>query len=142
MAIISTLPQFPDVNIYVSLWEDVSNANELRSRISELPCALIDARAVCSREQVFAAIYRALIESKYGKFKTKNLHTECLYCLAPTSNIGEAFKNFGIKEDSTALIVVQILENDNDAQLLEGNEAEFDDEALARTMDFPLIKKV
>ncbi|AQZ12560.1 CGI121 (YML036W) [Zygosaccharomyces parabailii] len=142
MAIISTLPQFPDVKIYVSLWEDVSNANELRSRISELPCALIDARAVCSREQVFAAIYRALIESKYGKLKTKSLHAECLYCLSPTSNIGEAFKNFGIKDDSTALIVIQILEHDNDAQRLEGNEVQFDDEALARIMDLPLIKKI
>lgn len=147
MAIVSRLPQFPETEICVSLYQKVSNASQLRSRISELPYALIDARTVCSMEQIYSAIYRAFIESRYGKLKTKSLHAECLYCLSPTSNIGEALRNFGIKDDSTALVVIRILtdgtQDEGHQKLdLEGDEVELDDKKLAHFMDNSLVKKV
>ncbi|KAH9201013.1 kinase binding protein CGI-121-domain-containing protein, partial [Zygosaccharomyces rouxii] len=103
-----SLPQFPDTRISLRLFHNVSNASEIRSKVAQLPYAIIDARSICSLEQVYSAIYRALVESKYGKLKTKSLHSECLYSLSATSNIGEAYKNFGIKDDSQMLLVIQI----------------------------------
>ena len=89
-----SLPQFPDYKVTVSLFEDVSNAAELRSNVAEIPFALIDARLICSSEQLYSAIYRALVETTYNRMRTKSLHSECLLCLSPSSNIGEAFPDF------------------------------------------------
>lgn len=143
-----SLPQFPDYKVTVSLFEDVSNAQTLRLKVSEIPFALIDARLICSSEQLYAAIYRALVETNYNKMRTKSLHSECLLCLAPSSNIGEAFRSFGIKDDSKVVIGVQILgpEDSNTAQqlaqLLQGTESRFCDDEVQKHYDEELIRKV
>lgn len=134
--------------VSISLFEDVSNAQELRSKVAELPFALVDARAVCSREQLLSAIYRALVEVSYNKRRTKSLHSECLLCLSPSSNIGEAFRNFGLKDDCKSVIAVQILgPNDQDAlerlhEEIRGREVEFLDQTLQRHCDEAFIRKV
>ncbi|QLL30787.1 hypothetical protein HG536_0A06020 [Torulaspora globosa] len=144
----TVLPQFPDYTVSISLFEDVSNAQELRSKVAELPFALIDARAICSREQLLSAIYRALVEVSYNKRRTKSLHSECLLCLSPSSNIGEAFKNFGLKDDCKTLIAVQILgPNDQNAverlgEEIHGREVELLDQTLQQHCDETFIRKV
>lgn len=145
---LTTLPQFPDYRVSVSLFEDVSNAQDLRSRVAELPFALIDAKAVCSREQLLSSIYRTLVEVSYNRRRTKSLHSECLLCLSPSSNIGEAFRNFGLKDDSKTVIAVQILgPTDQDvAERLDdeihGTEVGFLDVKLQEHYDEDFIRKV
>lgn len=146
--VITTLPQFPDYTVSISLFEDVSNAQDLRSKVAEIPFALVDAQLICSIEQLYSAIYRALVETNYNRMRTKNLQSECLLCLSPSSNIGEAFKTFGIKDKSEAILGVQIL-GPNDAtsalqlkDLIEGSEVEFCDESVQRHYDEDMIRKV
>ncbi|QLQ78350.1 hypothetical protein HG537_0A05970 [Torulaspora globosa] len=142
------LPQFPEYTVLISLFEDVSNAHKLRLKVAQLPFAIIDARAICSKEQLLSAIYRALVEVSYNKQRTKSLHSECLLCLSPSSNIGEAFKNFGLKDDCKTVIVVQILgPNDQDVvkrldEEICGREVEFLDQTLERHCDEEFIRKV
>ncbi|GAV49186.1 hypothetical protein ZYGR_0N05930 [Zygosaccharomyces rouxii] len=142
MALISSLPQFPDTRISLRLFHNVSNASEIRSKVAQLPYAIIDARSICSLEQVYSAIYRALVESKYGKLKTKSLHSECLYSLSATSNIGEAYKNFGIKDDSQMLLVIQIVDKDQQDLQLQGDEVPLNDENLSQNCDMTFIRKI
>lgn len=144
----SIFPQYPNTEISVSLFQGVSNAGELRSQVRELPFAFIDAKMICSIEQLYSAIYRVLTEAAYNKLKTKSMHSECLLCLSPTSNIGEAFKNFGIKDNSTDVIAVQIIQP-NEKNLvrsvkdfIQGHELEFSDENLAKVYDEKEIRKV
>lgn len=139
------LPQFPDYEINVSLYENVQNAADIQSRVAELPYAFIDANMICSVEQLTAAIYRTLMESTYNRLRTKTFHSEVLLALSPTSNIGEAFKKFGVKSTSERLIVVQINENGSqkiDDSLVQGDSVEFKDENLQSYCDVDAIRKV
>lgn len=106
------LPQFLDYHISVALYTEVKNSKDLHSHIADLPFAIVDARLICSEEHLFAAIYRVLIEKSYNRLRTKNLNSELLLCLSPSSNIGEAFKKFGLNPDSKSLICVQITHKD------------------------------
>ncbi|SMN17838.1 similar to Saccharomyces cerevisiae YML036W CGI121 Component of the EKC/KEOPS complex with Bud32p, Kae1p, Pcc1p, and Gon7p [Maudiozyma saulgeensis] len=140
------LPQFPGVNIEILLFQDVSNANDIRSKIAELPYAFIDARTICSVEQLMSAIYRVMIESKYNRLRTKSLHSEVLLALSPTSNIGEAFKKFGISDDTKNLIMIEInQDNDNsslDKTVVNGEIVDFNDDNLQKNSDVNAIRKI
>lgn len=139
------LPQFPDTNIEISLFENVSNTDEIRSRVAELPYAFIDASTICSVEQIMSAIYRVMVEAKYNRLRTKSLQSEILLALSPTSNIGEAFKRFGLKKDTTNLLMIQISQNQTssfDVTLVKGDTVEFEDDNLEKMSDIGTIKKI
>lgn len=95
-----------------------------------------------------SSIYRVLVEASYNKIRTRSLHSECLLCLAPSSNIGEAFKSFGLKDDSTVVVGIQILapgDEDHSETLLKeisGKEVEFLDDTLQKHCDQNMIRKV
>lgn len=113
----------------------------------ELPFAFIDARTVISVEQISSAIYKALVESTYNRMRTKTLHSECILSLSPSSNIGDALKRFGIKEDSTNLIVIKIVKNGDDEPFdgktsIVGDLVPVSDEQFVTTADIETIKNV
>lgn len=139
------LPQFPEKSIEVVFYNNVSNATEIRSNITELPYAFINARTICSVEQLMSAIYRVMVEASYNRLRTKSFHSEVLLALSPTSNIGDAFKKFGINDDSKQIIVVQIIDDkdsqfDNDS--VKGDIIDFNDENLEKFCDIDTIIKV
>lgn len=139
------LPQFPDTNIEISLYENVSNTDEIRSRVAELPYAFIDASTICSVEQIMSAVYRVMIEAKYNRLRTKSLHSEILLALSPTSNIGEAFKRFGLKENTKNLLMIQVSQDQTDTldkTLVKGDTIDFDDKNLEKLSDVTTIKKI
>ncbi|CAB4256324.1 similar to Saccharomyces cerevisiae YML036W CGI121 Component of the EKC/KEOPS complex with Bud32p, Kae1p, Pcc1p, and Gon7p [Maudiozyma barnettii] len=140
------LPQFPETNIEIILYQNVSNASDIRSSIAELPYAFIDACTICSVEQLMSAIYRVLIESKYNRLRTKSLHSEVLLALSPTSNIGEAFKRFGISDKTKNLIMVEISQSDSNCSLdktvVTGDIVDFKDENLQKNSDLDAIRKI
>ena len=148
--ITQSLPQFSNYEVSVSMFENVSNAQDLRSKIAGLPYAFIDARMVCSMEQLYSAIYRVLSEVTYNKLCTKTLHSECLLCLSPTSNIGEAFKRFGLKDTSNKIISVFIIDklaqeeplnSRSIGEIIEGDEIELNNKNL-KGYDETMIRKV
>ncbi|CAI4047760.1 hypothetical protein SKDZ_13G0980 [Saccharomyces kudriavzevii ZP591] len=149
-----TIPQFPDTKISIAFFEQVRNADEIRSRMAELSTsfAFIDPRLICSEEQVYSAVYKTLIEVNYNKMRTRNLNSECVLCLSPTSNISYAFQIFGIKDDSSQLICLKFHTGDDDldrerlaaelSSVVTGVEIEFNDENLSKFYDELLIRKV
>ncbi|SCV01314.1 LAMI_0G10682g1_1 [Lachancea mirantina] len=141
------IPQFPDYSIYAGLYVEVANSKELHSVVSNLPFAFIEADTICSREQLFSAVYKALIESSFNKQRTKTLNSECILSLSPTSNIGEAFKRFGISEKTSRIVVLSIVAKTEKAileakELIHGVGVDLTDEALESGYDLGLIKKV
>lgn len=141
-----SIPQFDTRGVCVSLFRDVKNIEELRSKVGTMPFAVIDASCVCCREQLFSAVYKALIEWKYNRLRTKALHSECILSLSPTSNIGEAFRRFGIKEGTRNIICLAVV-GKNETQtselfdVVDGEEVELSDENLGSMFDLEMIKK-
>ncbi|AEY95263.1 FABR201Wp [Eremothecium gossypii FDAG1] len=147
----TTIPQFPDTKLYISLFRNVSNAPEVVDSLAELPYSIIDARTLLSREQLLSAVYRAMLEKHCNKLRTRNLHTEVLLCLSPTSNvmsqIGDAMKRFGIKKDSTSVVLVKAVTGDETfdpkgfSEVIRGEELEFSDTALRESADIDTIRE-
>lgn len=139
------IPQFPKYQVNISLFENVQNAGDIQSRVAELPYAFIDASTICSVEQLMAAIYRVLMESTYNRLRTKTFHSEVLLALSPSSNIGEAFKRFGVKNSTGRIIVVQINEGEApefDPSIVHGDSLEFKDDNLQSHCDVDFIRKI
>lgn len=152
--IVSTIPQFPNTKISISFFEQVENAEEIRSKMSDLSTsfAFVDPKLICSQEQIYSAIYKTLIEVNYNKMRTRNLNSECVLCLSPTSNISDAFQKFGIKDDSTELICLKFHNDTEDldkeqlttelSSIVTGVEIGFNDKNLSKFYDETLIRKV
>ncbi|AGO10670.1 AaceriABR201Wp [[Ashbya] aceris (nom. inval.)] len=147
----TTIPQFPDTKLYISSFGNVSNAPEVLDKLAELPYSIIDARTLLSREQLLSAIYRALLEKQYNRLRTRNIHTEVLLCLSPTSNvmsqIGDAMKRFGIKKDTTNVVLVKAVTGDEAfdpeefSKVIRGEEQQFSDAALHKSADIDTIRE-
>lgn len=144
----TTLPQYSEFTIRISLYKNVENLDEIRSNLAHLPIAIINAATIVSREQLLSAIYRVFLEKKYNRIRTKNLHSECLLALSPTSNIGDAFKKFGITSHSKEIICLQIIDTISGTDLIDfnniikGEEVEFIDRNLHQYFDKDLVRKV
>ncbi|AET39195.1 Cgi121p Ecym_4116 [Eremothecium cymbalariae DBVPG len=142
------IPQFKDYKVQLAFFKDVVNVQDIRSKVAELPFGFIDARNVLSLEQLSSAVYKALIEVKYNKMRSKNLNSEVVLSLSPTSNIGDALRSFGIQEDSSVLILVRVASMDESSEerdfssLIEGSEIELSDDNLRKYADIELIKRV
>lgn len=142
------IPQFPEYTIYIEKFSHVKNVAELRSQLAHLPFAYIDARTILSLEQLTSAVYKAILETEYNRMRTRNIHSECILSLSPSSNIGDALKRFGIKESSDELVVVKIVKNMDTIKSLDGlcqveaDSVPVSDEQFKLTSDISVIKKV
>ena len=94
------------------LVKECENAAKLRSSIlqggTDLPeVALIDASMILDPVIVHAAAGMALQQhmSTTQKLKSKTLHSELVFSLAGSKHIGRSLATFGIKDDSTNLLV-------------------------------------
>ncbi|KAL3230015.1 Uncharacterized protein RNJ44_01378 [Nakaseomyces bracarensis] len=142
------IPQFNQYNIKIGLFQDVENSSELRKSVAEIPLALIDAKMIFSREQLYSALYRVLIELNHNQLRTRSLHSEVLLCLSPTSNIGEAFKKFGINDDTNAIYCVEICGISADSKYnsvttsIKGTEKQDMETFLKQNRELDLISKM
>ncbi|TEB28935.1 CGI-121-domain-containing protein [Coprinellus micaceus] len=111
---------------YFALFRNVENASSLRQRVVKVSTltdaderveeerdavnlAFIDARLITSRTHLQTAVHQALLASSTPNgMRTRSVHSEILFYLNPTNNITESFKNFGLSDKSTSLIVVRI----------------------------------
>ncbi|GJE83965.1 CGI-121-domain-containing protein [Phanerochaete sordida] len=118
-------PQFPPelATVYAALFTDVQNAAELKTRLvsaSVMPgnegdvereavnFAFVDARLVTSVLHLQTAIYHAILAATQDSLRTKTVHSEVLWTLNPSNNISEAFRRYGVTDDSKALFVIRI----------------------------------
>ncbi|SCU88667.1 LAFA_0E13938g1_1 [Lachancea sp. 'fantastica'] len=144
-----SVPQFDSFEIHATLFTDVQNTKQLREQVAVLPFAMIDASTIFSLEQLSCAVYKALIECKYNRLRTKNLNSECILSLSPTSNIAEAFRRFGINEETKNIVCLAVVEKTSEKlpegffkDHVQGRVVELSDANLKTTVNWDTIKKV
>ncbi|KAG2069762.1 CGI-121-domain-containing protein [Suillus decipiens] len=152
--------QFNHAVVHVALFDDVTNAAAIRSRIVQaarnlsvdgntereaVNFAFIDARLISSTLHLQTAIYQALLAEAQGQLRTKTVHSEILWALNPTNNITEAIRRYGVSDGLTTLIVVRVdVSNTPDIQrcmcdIIQGCMVPF--QALGQMTDWSIIKK-
>ncbi|KAG2344960.1 CGI-121-domain-containing protein, partial [Suillus weaverae] len=152
--------QFNHAAVHVALFDNVTNATAIRSRIVQaarnlgvdgntereaVNFAFIDARLISSPLHLQTAIYQALLSEAQGQLRTKTVHSEILWTLNPTNNITEAIRRYGVSDESTTLIVVRVDVSDTpDLQrrmcdIIQGRMVPF--QALGQMTDWSIIKK-
>lgn len=141
------IPQFQKYTIHVQKYNNVTNSSELRSKLAELPFAYIDSKTVISVEQLSSAIYKAILETEYNRMRTRTIHSECILSLSPSSNIGDALNRFGIKEGTTDIIVIKIIEDSNEEPYdgnasVDGDLVPVSDDEFSTSADKEIIKTV
>ena len=104
------------------LYRNVKNGPELHSDIMKgiVKCAMIKPSLIAHPLQVAVASKKALAaktasisskeHSKKQNLMTKSIFTEILYNLAPTKNIAESLKVFGLAKDDQEILIVIVKE--------------------------------
>ncbi|KAA8892945.1 protein cgi121 [Sphaerosporella brunnea] len=148
------IPQPHAVHIFA--FKDVSNASYLREQLlagnSDFEYAFIDASALVSTAHALAAVHQAVHNLLVKqKLRTRNVHSEIVFCLSPNNNITESFRRFGISETTTSLVCVKVSSRENPIsaeeteirlqQAVKGLPAQFNDEFMAQTTDWAKVAK-
>jgi EKC/KEOPS complex subunit CGI121/TPRKB len=146
-----------DVSIFVALYTDVENADHLKRQLlagnSEFEYAFVDADMVVSTRHIRAAAFRAVNDWLNHRLKSRNVHSEMVFCLGANNNIGEAFRRFGVGESTRNLLVLKVATPETPDRTLEsvsthlssniqGKECAFEDPSFLTISDIPRIRKV
>lgn len=138
------IPQFPELEVTIKLFKNCPKESfpPVHSNFG-----IIDAANIYSTNVLYTAIYKALIESKYHKMRTKNLNSEVLLCLYAGTNIGEAFRQIGLNQSTTKDIITISIADKNSTDVINqdihgGHCAEFNDANLAEVRDVEKIKSI
>ena len=97
---------FSDTQIYVGLFREVENAPELKEKIKEMDCCLLNPKLVVSIEHVLLAVTRALQSAANSTSKTNSLFLDVVYYLSGSSNIRQTLQKFGICNESNSVVMV------------------------------------
>ncbi|KAL8713336.1 MAG: hypothetical protein Q9220_002535 [cf. Caloplaca sp. 1 TL-2023] len=63
---------------------------------------------VLSTTHLLAAVFRAANDWLNGRLKSKNVHSETVFCLGMNNNIAESFRRFGISPTTSSLFAVKV----------------------------------
>ncbi|EXJ87348.1 hypothetical protein A1O3_04307 [Capronia epimyces CBS 606.96] len=144
-----------DLTLYVAVYREVENASSLKQQLlagnTEFEYAFIDASMILSTKQALAAVFRAINDYLNHRLKSRNIHSEIVFCLSPNNNIGEAFRRFGVSDATKDLLVIKVATTP-DVTLesvgrhlsthVQGQESPFDDATFRATADLDRIRKV
>ncbi|KAI4140277.1 MAG: hypothetical protein L6R39_005866 [Caloplaca ligustica] len=151
-----TLAHLPDeIQVYAVLYKDVENAAFLQQQLlagnAAFEYAFIDASAIVSSTHLLAAVFRAATDWLNGRLKSKNVHSEIVFCLSMNNNIAESFRRFGISPTTTSLYAVKVSKapsvnaetvHRHLSESIEGNQLPFDDAEIARLTDIAKLRKI
>lgn len=135
-----TIPLTPTQSITVFMYENITNAShilqQVRTRASssspsqqqseeqqqqqDVPpplLSLLSPQHIVSLYHIYLSAFKSIQALNRQALRTKNIETELLLNLCFSRNLGEAFRLFGIKEDSTTCFVIIFHDqNDNNDQ--------------------------
>ncbi|KAH3678557.1 hypothetical protein WICMUC_001366 [Wickerhamomyces mucosus] len=143
-------PQFPQF-INIHRFTNVLNSSEIKENLikgnKDYDFAFINTKLIFSQSQLYSAIYRSLLELNNNNLRTKNIHSEILFCLSPINNIMEALKNFGIQNSTFDFIVIKISDNleiDYNLNIINGEEIKFEqiNNELIKFVDLKKLYKI
>lgn len=121
---------------------------------------------ILSEIHIYAACFQAISNKISNKLKTRNVHSEIVFCLSPKNNvrltfsnlrtlanldsqIAASFSNFGITPKTSDLVAVKIaeeaLQNSIRTHLgraIEGENIQFSDISLASLTDWVTVNKL
>ncbi|KAL8399573.1 hypothetical protein RB594_000098 [Gaeumannomyces avenae] len=152
--------------VHAALFRSVANAGflhaQLLARNSAFEYAFVDASALASTTHLLAAVFRAVnaaasssssssSSSPSSGLRTPNVHSEAVFCLAPSANIAEAYRRFGISPASRDVVAVKVLTAGGTATAddvwahlcasVEGTAVPFTDENVALCTDWAKVRK-
>ncbi|KAL8838395.1 MAG: hypothetical protein Q9170_002155 [Blastenia crenularia] len=150
------LAHLPDnLFAYITLYDDVENAAFLQQQLLEgnidFEYAFIDASVIISSTHLLAAVFRAANDWTNGRLKTKNVHSEIVFCLTMNNNIAESFRRFGISPSTTALYAIKLSTTPSInaatvelhlSKLIQGNPLPFEDARIAEYTDIAKVRKI
>ena len=144
----------PELALHVAFYADVENASFLKAQLlagnTDFEYAFIDASMIVSTKHVLAATFRAMNDHLSERLKSRNIHSEIVFCLSPNNNIGEAFKKFGISDSTKDVVVVKVSTNPNVTHesvgthlqdAIKGTPLPFEDRTFLGISDLPKIAK-
>jgi EKC/KEOPS complex subunit CGI121/TPRKB len=144
----------PELAVYVALYKDVENASYLKEQLlagnTDFEYAFIDASMILSTKHVLAATFRAMNDYLCERLKSRNIHSEIVFCLSPNNNIGEAFRRYGVSDTSKSLVVVKVptdpsITHDSIeshlSEVVKGTPLPFEDSSFKGISDLPKITK-
>ncbi|KAG0747834.1 hypothetical protein G6F57_004369 [Rhizopus arrhizus] len=129
--------------VHMALFENVTNASELKHRLinqdTALTCALIDASFVIDRFHALLATNRAVHEEQSQKLKTYNLYSQIIFNFSPNTNIAKSFQQFGIKENTTSVVAIKVGDSADEAEsfmknCIKGNLVSLDQLSVIRDL--------
>ena len=144
----------PELAVYVALYKDVENAPYLKEQLlagnTDFEYAFIDASMILSTKHVLAATFRAMNDYLCERLKSRNIHSEIVFCLSPNNNIGEAFRRYGVSDTSKSLVIVKIPTDSSIThdtieshlqEVVKGTPLSFEDSSFEGISDVPKIMK-
>jgi EKC/KEOPS complex subunit CGI121/TPRKB len=144
----------PELAVYVALYKDVENASYLKEQLlagnTDFEYAFIDASMILSTKHVLAATFRAMNDYLCERLKSRNIHSEIVFCLSPNNNIGEAFRRYGVSDTTKSLVVVKVptdpgITHDSIeshlSEVVKGTPLPFEDSSFNGISDLPKIMK-
>jgi len=131
--------------LHVALFKDVKNADYIQQQLlngnREFEYAFIDADVILTKIHALAAAYRAANDLWENRLRTRNVHSEVVFCLSPNNNIAESFRRFGVTPKTTRLLAMKLSTpespsaptsvQDHLSKIIEGEHIPFEDEHLS-----------
>ncbi|KAL8691818.1 MAG: hypothetical protein Q9218_003036 [Villophora microphyllina] len=118
--------------VHIAFYENVKNAGFLQQQLldgnSAFEYAFIDASVILSSTHVLAAVFRAVNDWRNGRMKSKNVHSEIVFCLT-------------IKVSTSASITADIVQQHLSGSV-EGAPLPFDNSQIARFTDLAKVQKI
>ncbi|OBT72155.1 hypothetical protein VF21_08763 [Pseudogymnoascus sp. 05NY08] len=148
----------PGYDVHIALFHSVTKAAFVHAQLlagnTDFEYALIDASVIVSKVQILAAAFRAINDNIEGRLRTRNVHSEIVFCLSPNNNIAESFRRFGVSPTTTSLIAIKTTTpssppsltpasiQEHLASAVEGKQVPFSDEELGTVTDWARVRKV
>ncbi|ELR05343.1 hypothetical protein VC83_06536 [Pseudogymnoascus destructans] len=148
----------PGHDVHIALFHSITNAAFLHAQLlasnTDFEYALVDAGVIVSKVQILAAAFRAINDNLEGRLRTRNVHSEMVFCLSPNNNIAESFRRFGVSPTTTSLIAIKTTTPSSPSSLtpasiqahlasaVEGKQVPFSDEELGMVTDWARVRKV
>lgn len=108
MAVLSLAPYRADVALHVLVFNGVKNAEDIGALVRKPDAAFgaLDASMVIDPFHLLAAALVAQHAHDTGKLATASRHSELVYAIGGTRQINKCLRAFGVKDNSSRVVLV------------------------------------
>merc|ERR1712004_58669 len=144
MAITVKCPVYPQYTINIATYTNVKNCDEVKKMIvgNEVEATALNPRMIADLVQVFAAASKSIHSHVNNNKATKTLHSEVIYSLAPSRNISDSFRRFGMDVNDSCVMIVEISDGPSRMDEIQSRIKGDMTTDVSSLADEPRIKKV